>query len=115
MLGIFREIIIIILSLIGIIYIFKLIFMFMLRNKGDKGVYVVVPIDDTVECAEQLVRSTAERTMTMGKSRWDRIVCVDYGINDETSQIIQRLCDYYGFIDYMTADEFKEIFCNNQA
>lgn len=111
MLNILKEAMIIILSVIGIIYIFRLFFTFILRSKNDRGVYVVVPIDDTIECAEQLIRSTAERTIFMGKSRWDRIVCIDYGTSDETKQIIQKLCDYYGFIDYMTADEFKKVFC----
>lgn len=105
-----RDITIIILTASGLIYIWKNFLLFILRNKSDTGVYVVIPISDTCENTEQIIRSTAERTLLMGKSRWDKLVCVDYGSNEETKEIIERLRDEYNFIDYMNSSTFEKIF-----
>ncbi len=104
------EISFILLSVAGIVYLWKSFMLFLLRNKQDKNVYVVVPLNDTCENLEQLVRSTAERTLLMGNAKWERIVCVDYGISDENKYIIEKLCKEYSFIDYMNKETFREIF-----
>lgn len=105
-----QDITIIILTAAGLIYIWKSFLIFILRNKYDKSIYIVIPISDTCENTEQIVRSTAERTLLMGKSRWDKLVCVDYGSSEENKEIIQRLCDEYNFIDYMNSSTFEKIF-----
>lgn len=109
------DIFLILLSVLGLVYIWKLFFVFLLRNKNDKGVYIVIPLCDTIENIEQIVRSTAERTLLMGKSRWDKVVCVDYGISKENVDIVKNLCDEYKFLDYITSENFSEIFlsCDN--
>lgn len=107
------EIIFILLSVVGIVYIWKIFLLFILRNKHDKGVYVVIPISDTCECIEQMVRSTAERTLLMGNSKWDRVICVDYGSNNETKEIIEKLCEEYSFLNYVSEKTFEEIFVNH--
>ena len=104
------EIIFILLSIAGIVYIWKNFLLFILRSKSDKGVYVVIPISDSCECVEQIVRSTAEKTLLMGNNRWDKVVCVDYGSNEEVKKIVERLCKEYSFLDYMTDKMFGEIF-----
>lgn len=104
------EIIFILLSVAGIVYIWKNFLLFILRNKSDKGAYVIVPINDSCECIEQFVRSTAERTILMGNSKWDKVVCVDYGISDESKKIIEKLCDEYSFLEYMNQKTFEKIF-----
>ena len=105
-----RDITIIILTAAGLIYIWKSFLIFILRNKYDKGIYIVIPISDTCENTEQIVRSTAERTLLMGKSKWDKLICVDYGSSEETREIIRLLCDEYTFIDYMDSYTFEKIF-----
>lgn len=105
----------IIFSVAGIICSCKCLLRFILRNKSDTDVYIIIPLSDTCENAEQLVRSTAERSMLMGKSRWDKIICVDYGCNNETRKIIKILCREYGFMHYMTYDEFAEIFIKEKS
>lgn len=110
MAGSIAEIIFVLLSVAGIVYIWKIFLLFILRNKHDRGVYVVIPITDSCEGVEQLVRSTAERTLLMGNSKWDRVICVDYGSNSETKEIIERLCDEYNFLNYVSEQTFKKIF-----
>lgn len=107
-----QNICIILLTSAGLIYIWKIFLIFILRNKYDKGIYVIIPLIDTCENTEQVVRSAAERTLLMGKSKWDRLVCVDYGSNEETKEIINRLCNEYNFIDYMNFSTFEKIFGN---
>lgn len=110
MLEYIKDIIFILLSVAGLVYIWKSFIVLILRNKQDKGVFVVIPIDDVCENVEQIVRSTAERTLLMGNSKWDRVVCIDYGCNDDTKEIITRLCGEYDFLDYMNAETFQKIF-----
>ncbi len=104
------ELAFILLSVAGIVYLWKSFMMFLLRSKQDKNVYVVVPLNDTCENLEQLVRSTAERTLLMGNAKWEKIVCVDYGISEENKYIIEKLCREYSFVDYMTKETFRMIF-----
>ena len=104
------EIIFILLSIAGIVYIWKNFLLFILRSKNDKAVYVIVPISDSCECVEQIVRSTAEKTLLMGNNRWDKVVCVDYSSNEEVKKIVERLCVEYSFLDYMTDKTFEKIF-----
>lgn len=105
----------IIFSVVGIICSCKCFIRFILRNKSDTDVYIIIPIKKNCENAEQLVRSTAERSMLMGKSRWDKIVCVDYGCNNETRKIIKILCREYSFMHYMTFEEFLQIFSSEKS
>ncbi len=109
-----RDLFFILLSVAGMIYIWKSIFILILKNKNDRRVYVVVPIDDTIENVEQIVRSTAERTILMGNSKWTTVVCVDYGSNSETKEIIERLCTEYSFLDYMDTNTFNGIFIKDK-
>ncbi|MEE0264709.1 MAG: hypothetical protein UD936_03695 [Acutalibacteraceae bacterium] len=104
------EIAFILLSVAGIVYLWKCFMLFLLRNRQDKMVYIVIPLDDTCENVEQLVRSTAERTLLMGNAKWERIVCVDYGISEENKYIAEKLCKEYSFIDYMNKETFRMIF-----
>lgn len=105
------EIIFILFSVVGIVYIWKNLLLFLLKSKQDKGVYVIVPISDTYENVEQLVRSVAERTLLMGNYKWDRVICVDYGSNAEAKEIVEKLCEEYTFLNYMSEKTFEKIFC----
>ena len=105
-----KDLLFILLAAAGLIYIWKMILIFLLRNKTNKFIYVVVTIDNTMECVEQVLRSAAERTILMGGSKWSRVVCVDYGCNSESREIAQRLCDEYSFLDYMDSETFNKIF-----
>jgi|GEM_PF-1854556 len=107
-----RDLLFILLSIAGLVYIWKIIFVSLLKNKNDKFIYVVVPISDTVENVEQLVRSAAERTIFMGNNKWDRVVCVDYGASKEQQDIVKNLCDEYSFLDYMDNKTFRNVFEN---
>jgi hypothetical protein len=104
------QIIFILLSIAGIVYIWKSFLLFILRNKNDNSVYVIIPIIDSCDCVEQLVRSTAERTLLMGKSKWDKVICVDYGCNKSTREIIEKLCEEYSFLNYLSSETFEKIF-----
>lgn len=105
----------IIFSVVGIMCSCKCFIRFILRNKSDSDVYIIVPVSDTCENAEQLIRSTAERSMLMGKSRWDKIICLDYGCKDETKKIIKILCREYSFMHYMTHEDFSQIFLTEKS
>ncbi|MEE0060574.1 MAG: hypothetical protein UE295_07090 [Acutalibacteraceae bacterium] len=104
------EITFILLSVVGIVNIWKNFMLFLLRSKQDKNIYIVVPLIDTCENIEQLVRSTAERTLLMGNAKWEKVVCVDYGISDENKYIVEKLCKEYSFIDYISKETFRMIF-----
>ncbi len=104
----FREFVIILLSSFGILYIYKGLLMFLLRNKYDKEIYIVIPLNDACENVEQIIRSSAERCELMGKNRWEKIVCLDYGCSEEKKAIIFNLCEEYAFAEYMTVSAFSE-------
>lgn len=107
------EIVFILLAVAGIVYIWKIFLLFLLKSKQDKDVYIIVPITDTCESVEQLVRSVAERTLLMGNSKWDRVICVDYGSNANAKEVIEKLCEEYSFLNYINLDTFQKIFVNN--
>ncbi|MEE1155095.1 MAG: hypothetical protein UH241_08075 [Acutalibacteraceae bacterium] len=111
--GNIKDIIFMLLMIAGLVYLWKCFYTYMLRNKQDKGVYIIIPINDTFENAEQLIRSTAQRIMLMGKNKFDKVICVDYGCNTETREIINRLCKEYGFLEYMPIDIFVKLVIDN--
>ena len=49
-----REFIVILLSSFGILYIYKSILIFLLRNKYDKEIYIVIPVNKGCENVEQM-------------------------------------------------------------
>ena len=104
----FKEFVVILLSSFGILYLYKSLLMFLLRSGYDKKIYVVVPIDESCENVEQIVRSNMERCRLMGKSKWTKMICVDYGCREEERQILFLLCKEYPLLEYMTAEEFSK-------
>ncbi|MEF2920738.1 MAG: hypothetical protein U0O22_09790 [Acutalibacteraceae bacterium] len=104
-----RDILFILLMVYGLINIWKCFYTFILKSEQDKEVYIIIPLNDTCENVEQIIRSTAQRVMIMGKNRFDKVLCVDYGCNNENCEIVKRLCREYGFINYITADTFYKI------
>ncbi len=105
-----REFIVILLSSFGILYIYKSILIFLLRNKYDKEIYIVIPVNKGCENVEQIIRSSAERCEIMGKNRWEKILCVDYGCTEEEKTVILNLCEEYPFVEYMTVSAFAKQF-----
>lgn len=104
----FKEFVVILLSSFGILYLYKSLLVFLLRSGYDKKIYVIIPIDESCENIEQIVRSNIERCRLMGKSKWTKIICVDYGCEKEYQQILFLLCKEYPFLEYITAEEFSK-------
>lgn len=96
---IIRDVIFILLAIVGIADIAKIILLWLLKSDGDKNVVVVVPLTAQTDNAEQLLRCTMARTEYCGKGRWKKIVCVvDDSVNDESKEICRRLSHDYPII-----------------
>ena len=106
----FREFIVILLSALGVLYLYKSLLVFLLRNRYDTEIYIIIPLNDTCENVEQVIRSSAERCELMGKNRWEKVICVDYGCDEEKKEMIFRLCNEYSFLEYITVSEFTKKF-----
>ena len=50
------------------------------------------------------------RCEIMGKNRWEKILCVDYGCTEEEKTVILNLCEEYPFVEYMTVSAFAKQF-----
>lgn len=73
-------------------------------------VFVVIKIKNKNENIEGIVRSIIWRSLSSsGGSFVPSILIVDMGSDEKTVEIVQRLCEDYGFIYYTTEDEYTQM------
>lgn len=113
---IIRDIVFILLLIIGLIDVVKTIILFFLNSKQDKNTIIIVPLTKNDENIEQILRSTATKVKFIGKNTWQNIVCIDYGINEENKKICEKMCNDFPFMKIIKKEKalllFNEKNCN---
>ena len=70
---------------------------------------IVLHVKNRQDSIEGLIRSYALKVKLGMYQRGAELIVVDHGSTDETREIILRLCKYYRFLRYMTADEYAAL------
>ena len=96
---IIRDILFIILAIIGLIDLVRMVALFFLRTESDKNMLFVIPIEGHNEEAEALLRHAAARVKWFGGGRFRKIVCLDCGMDAETRKICELVCKDYPFFE----------------
>lgn len=96
---IIRDILFIILAIIGLIDLVRMVALFFLRTESDKNMLFVIPIEGHNEEAEALLRHAAARVKWFGGGRFRKIVCLDCGMDAETRKICELVCKDYPFLE----------------
>lgn len=109
MLQIICGIIGMVLLLLGCIEIVRVVSLMIFKTKDDDKIMVVVPVSGHNEEVEYLLRSALAKLRWIG-SVYERVVCIDCGMDDETRKICDIIKKDYPFIEVYTQEEFKEIF-----
>lgn len=99
MLYIIRDIIFVLLAIIGLAEVASTVIMAFLHSKHDKSVILVIPLKDHMDDIEQLLRSTAAKVRFMGKRRWEKVVCINCSADRETLDICSKICDEFPFME----------------
>ena len=96
---IIRDILFIILAIIGLIDLVRMVALFFLRTESDKNMLFVIPIEGHNGEAEALLRHAAARVKWFGGGRFRKIVCLDCGMDAETRKICELVCKDYPFFE----------------
>ncbi len=105
MLYIIRDIIFILLAIIGLVQIARTVVLFFMRSKKDKDVIMVVPIYGHDEEAEIVLRHAAAHVKWVSGGRFKKVVCLDCGMDEETKKICKTVCRDYDFMEMKEAPE----------
>ena len=105
MLYIIRDIVFIILAIIGLVQIARSVVLFFMRSKKDGDVIMVVPIRGHDEEAEIVLRHAAARVKWAGGGRFKKVVCLDCRMDDETKKICDTVCSDYDFMELKESPE----------
>ncbi len=105
MLTALRDIIFILLSLLGLVDLFRIIVCRLFKTKSDKNLIILVPVKSNSEDAEILLRSAAAKAMWVYSGAIERVICLDCGADEETKRICRRVCDEYSFMEYKDSIE----------
>lgn len=96
---IFKYIIILVLSIIGMASLIKSTILIFCKDNGQKC-KIVIPLDDSCENPETVIRNTALCLEWSDRKRYSGIVCLYSGSNEESKEICRRVCDDYPFTYY---------------
>lgn len=105
MLYIIRDIILIMLAIIGLAEVARVVVLFFMRSKKDKEVILVVPISGHDEEAELVLRHAAARVKWISGGRFRKVVCLDCGMDEETRKICSLVCSDYHFMEMKKSPE----------
>lgn len=105
MLYIIRDIILVLLAIIGLAEVARVIVLFFMRSKKDKDVILVVPISGHDEEAEIVLRHAAARVKWVSGGRFRKVVCLDCGMDEETKKICSLVCGDYDFMEMKKSPE----------
>lgn len=110
MLYIVRDIVFILLAIIGIADVARIVILFFLHSKQDKTVALVVPIEEHTEDIEHLLRSTAAKISFMGRNRWEKVICLDCGADAETKTICKKICTEFPYMEFLPKEALPNLF-----
>lgn len=98
-----------ILVILGLVEVVQIVTFWVLQTKEEREILIVVPIAGHNEEVEYLLRSAAAQVKWLG-SKYQKILCVDCGMDTETRLICQVIAKDYPFIEFCSRLEFEHIF-----
>lgn len=94
-----------ILSLAGAVSLLRFFLFRFYKNKNDKTIMLIAPLEGNCEDIEYILRSCATRLKWMGKVRPYRVVCLDNGMSPAAKEICEAICREYEFMDILNKRE----------
>jgi len=102
------------LIIIGIIEVFRLLSLIILRTKDNSSVMIIVPISGKDEKAEFLLRNAVAKIKWLGAAGSKKIICLDINMDPETRKICEIIKNEYEFIEICCSEELNKVFYNNK-
>lgn len=99
MLYIIRDILIILLVIIGLVDVVRTVILFFMNYKGKNEIMVIVPIKGHNEEAEIMLRNAATRIRWYGGGCFQKVICLDCGMDEETKNVCKNMCSEFPFIE----------------
>ena len=113
MLEIILSIFLTVLSIIGLIELFKLTVVNSLNSQKNKNNILIIPISGHREEAEILLRDAIFQTKWLSKNDHKKVICLDLGMDDETKKICNIIKIENDFIYFCTPDNLIEVLKNS--
>lgn len=101
--------IIIFLAIVGLVEFVRIAALQILKINCDSCVWTLVPIFGHDEKLEMTLRAIAAKVKWSFGMRRHKIICLNLGMDSETSQICNLICREYGFMQMCTVDEMLQI------
>lgn len=108
MLSLVGNIILAILSVIGLLYLYQLISRWLLRSKNACKQYTILQFDENEEDAEYVLRGHIAKIKCEHCERYSRILCIEDAMNDAMRQVCRKLEDEYPFVVICRLDQIHE-------
>lgn len=103
------AVLLVVFAVIGVVAFVRELTYFLFRNKSDNTVMLVTPVRGKCEDAEYMLRSAAAKIKWVSRGRYDYVICLDCGMDEETKRICEKICSEYGFAKLVTKSEFFEM------
>lgn len=92
----------------GIVGLLREFWLWLLKADCPGTYYVVIPISGHKDNAEAMLRNTAARMEWLGGGKI-RIICADFGMDEETKRLCRQICEEKPEISLCTIDELNTI------
>lgn len=109
MLEVIFSLVILFLSTVGLIEIFRIIFVSLNKSELNKNIITLLPIYGHVEDIEMLLRSAKYDEINFDSKNNRHIMCLDLGMDDETRRICEIFSQENENIDLCSLKEFNDI------
>lgn len=99
-----------VLALLGITEVIRMIAYWSSASEEESKMLIVVPLYGHTEEAEWILRSALRQFNWSEYEKCNEIICVDYGMDDETKEICRKICNKYDGIRILQPDEIDNVF-----
>ena len=92
------NIILAILSIVGLIYLYQLISRWLLRSKNACRQYTILQFDENEEDAEYILRGHISKIKSEHSEQYSRILCIEETMNSAMKHVCRTLEQEYPFV-----------------
>lgn len=110
MLDIICKIILVFLVIIGLTELSRVFIMWLYKPNFTETITMVVTMQGHDESAEFRLKSAIEKLRWMGGPEKKRLICIDSGMDEETREIAEKICEHYPFVEICSSDQFAAQF-----
>ena len=107
MLEVVLSVFVLCLAVVGLIEIFRAIFMFSFKKKGTA--ITLIPVCGHVEDIEMVLRNAMSNAQWFGNKCGQRIICLDLGVDEETRDICELFNEEHELIELYSLSEFNVV------